>query len=163
MPPSTSSASRRHLILAALALPFVDGCAQISSRNPDAPADVAVISVPVPSRLSLTIDRHPDTTSSIERALMSRLRATAGIVAPIGGDLTGDAYLFVPPPLGGERSLRPGVQARVAYTTGEASAPRLLDIGLSGHAGWERRGDDLVVRWPDAEVAGPAPALRVGP
>ena len=44
----------------------------------------------------------------------------------------GEDYLFVPPALGGERSRRPGVQARVAYTAGEASAPRLVDIGAVG-------------------------------
>jgi len=86
----------------------------------------------------------------VERSLTSRLRATAGIVAPIGGDLVGDAYLFVPPALGGERSRRPGVQARVAYTAGDASAPRLIDIGLSGHTGWERRGNDLAKSWAAA-------------
>jgi hypothetical protein len=86
----------------------------------------------------------------VERSLTSRLRAMAGIVAPIGGDLVGDAYLFVPPALGGERSRRPGVQARVAYTAGEPSAPRLADIGLSGHTGWERRGNDLAKSWAAA-------------
>ena len=86
----------------------------------------------------------------VEGSFASRLRASAGIVAPIGGDLVGDAYLFVPPALGGERSRRPGVQARVAYTAGEASAPRLVDIGLSGHTGWERRGNDLANSWAAA-------------
>jgi hypothetical protein len=86
----------------------------------------------------------------VERALTSRLRATAGIIAPVAGDLTGDAYLFVPPALGGERSRRPGVQARVAYTTAEAGAPRLLDVGFSSHVGWERRGNDLAQSWAGA-------------
>ena len=86
----------------------------------------------------------------VEHAWTSRLRTTAGIVAPIGGDFTGDSYVFVPPALGGERSRRPGVQARVAYTTAPAGTPRALDIGLSGHAGWERRGTDLARSWATA-------------
>jgi hypothetical protein len=86
----------------------------------------------------------------VEHALASGLRATAGIVAPIGGDLTGENYLFVPPPLSGERSRRPGLQARLAYTTGEAGAPRMVNVGFSSHIGWERRGNDLARSWASA-------------
>ena len=40
-------------------------------------------------------------------------------MAPIGGDVPGEDYRFVPPALGGERSQRPGVQARVAASAGD--------------------------------------------
>jgi hypothetical protein len=115
---------------------------------PRDPTSLAAFAFPLLFRSGNLYLRAPQVR--VERLLTSRLRAMAGIVAPIGGDLTGENYLFVPPPLGGERSRRPGVQARVAYTTGEASAPRLLDIGLSGHAGWERRGNNLANSWAAA-------------
>jgi hypothetical protein len=115
---------------------------------PRDPTSLAAYAFPLLFRSGNLYLRAPQ--ARVERLLTSRLRATAGIVAPVGGDLTGDAYLFVPPALGGERSRRPGLQARLAYTTGEASAPRLLDIGLSGHTGWERRGTDLVKSWATA-------------
>jgi hypothetical protein len=115
---------------------------------PRDPTSLAAFAFPLLFRSGNLYLRAPQ--ARIERALTSRLRATAGIVAPIGGDLAGETYLFVPPPLGGERSRRPGVQARVAYTTGEASAPRLVDVGVSGHAGWERRGNDLANSWAAA-------------
>jgi hypothetical protein len=78
------------------------------------------------------------------------LRASGGIVAPIGGDLVGDAYLFVPPALGGERSRRPGVQGRLAYVAGDPESTRLVDIGVSGHRGWERRTAALAPSWATA-------------
>ena len=115
---------------------------------PRDPTSLAAFAFPLLFRSGNLYLRAPQ--ARVERALTSRLRATAGIVAPIGGDLAGETYLFVPPALGGERSRRPGVQARVAYTTGEASAPRLVDIGVSGHAGWERRGNDLANSWAAA-------------
>jgi len=87
----------------------------------------------------------------VEHAFLPRLRGIAGIVAPVAGDFTGTDYVFVPPALGGERSRRPGVQARIAYeTTREIDAPRLLDVGVSGHLGWERRGSVLARGWAGA-------------
>jgi hypothetical protein len=86
----------------------------------------------------------------LEHAITSRIRASGGIVAPIGGDLVGEDYRFVPPALGGERSRRPGVQARIGYASGEATAPALADFGLSGHYGWERRASSLVDSWAGA-------------
>ena len=115
---------------------------------PRDPTSLAALAFPLLFRSGNLYLRAPQ--ARVERSLTSRLRATAGIVAPIGGDLAGETYLFVPPALGGERSRRPGVQARVAYTTGEASAPRLVDIGVSGHTGWERRGDNLANSWAAA-------------
>jgi hypothetical protein len=78
------------------------------------------------------------------------LRAIGGIVAPIGGDLVGDTYLFVPPALGGERSRRPGVQGRLAYVAGDPESTRFADIGLSGHRGWEWRPVTLARSWAAA-------------
>ena len=134
---------------------------------PRDPTSLAAYAFPLLFRSGNLYLRAPQVR--VERSLTSRLRATAGIVAPIGGDLVGEAYLFVPPALGGERSRRPGVQARVAYTAGEASAPRLVDIGLSGHTGWERRGNDLANSWAAAvdfaarrDVIGVAGELFVG-
>jgi hypothetical protein len=115
---------------------------------PRDPTSLAAYAFPLLFRSGNLYLRAPQVR--VERSLTSRLHATAGIVAPIGGDLTGESYLFVPPALGGERSRRPGLQGRVAYTTGEASAPRLLDLGVSGHAGWERRGNDLAKSWATA-------------
>ena len=51
-------------------MPFLDACAPIAARDPNAPADLALITLPAVSRLSLTIDKHPDATTSIERALL---------------------------------------------------------------------------------------------
>ena len=115
---------------------------------PRDPTSLAAYSFPLLFRSGNLYLRAPQVR--VERTFASRLRAMAGIVAPIGGDLVGDAYLFVPPALGGERSRRPGVQARFAYTAGEATDPRLVDIGISGHTGWERRGNTLVNGWATA-------------
>src|SRR6185436_17166486 len=91
---------------------------------PRDPTSLAAYAFPLLFRSGNLYLRAPQVR--IERAWTSRLRATAGIVAPIGGDLTGDAYLFVPPALGGERSRRPALQGRVAYTTTvDTLAPRL--------------------------------------
>lgn len=78
------------------------------------------------------------------------LRLTGAIVAPIGGDVPGEDYRFVPPALGGERSRRPALQARAAYARGEAGDARHVDLGLSGHYGWERVGSQLAGSWAAA-------------
>jgi hypothetical protein len=79
----------------------------------------------------------------VEQALPFGLRVAGGILAPIGGDLAGDDYRFVPPALGGERSRRPAFQSRLSYAVGEPDAVRRVDIGVSGHYAWERRGAEL--------------------
>jgi hypothetical protein len=86
----------------------------------------------------------------VEFQVAGHLRATGGIVAPIGGDFTGTDYLFVPPALGGERSRRPGVQARIAYVNGRPDAVRFVDVGVSGHAGWEQQPTELTNSWAGA-------------
>lgn len=115
---------------------------------PRDPTSLAAIAFPLLFRSGNLYLRVPQVR--VEHAWTSRLRTTAGIVAPVAGDLTGEAYQFVPPALSGERSRRPGVQARVAYTTGATGAERSIDIGLSGHVGWERRGAALDRSWAAA-------------
>jgi hypothetical protein len=115
---------------------------------PRDPTSLAAYSFPLLFRSGNLYLRVPQ--ARVERAFTSRLHASGGIVAPIGGDFTGENYLFVPPPLGGERSRRPGFQGRVAYTAGEADAPRMADVGFSSSVGWERRGNDLAQSWASA-------------
>ena len=80
----------------------------------------------------------------LEHRFGSHVGVMGGIVAPIGGDVPGEDYRFVPPTLGGERSQRPGVQARVAASGGDRDTSRHADVGVSGHYGWERRSSGLV-------------------
>jgi hypothetical protein len=75
----------------------------------------------------------------VEYSFGSHVKATGGIVAPIGGDVPGEDYRFVPQAFAGERSQRPGVQARVVASAGDKETNRHADIGVSGHYGWERR------------------------
>ena len=115
---------------------------------PRDPSSVAAFAFPLLFRSGNLYLRTPQ--ARVEFAIAPRLHAAGGIVAPIGGDITGTDYVFVPPALGGERSRRPGFQARVAYTSGEADAPRLVDVGVSGHIGWERPGSELRRSWAGA-------------
>jgi hypothetical protein len=86
----------------------------------------------------------------IEHRFGSHVSVMGGIVAPIGGDVPGEDYRFVPPTLGGERSQRPGVQARIAVSAGDRETSRHADVGVSGHYGWERRGSGLVNSYASA-------------
>jgi hypothetical protein len=86
----------------------------------------------------------------MELKMAPLLRAAAGIVAPIGGDLVGDDYRFVPSALGGERSRRPGAQARIEIGSGDPEATRRAAVGVSGHYGWERRPAALAESWAAA-------------
>jgi hypothetical protein len=115
---------------------------------PRDPSSLAGFAFPLLFRSGNLYLRVPQ--ARVEHSFTPRLRATAGIVAPIGGDFTATEYTFVPPALGGERSRRPAVQARVAYVTGPIDATRLVDVGISAHAGWERQGDDLSRGWAAA-------------
>ncbi len=115
---------------------------------PRDPTSLAAFAFPLLFRSGNLYLRAPQVR--IERAITSRLRASGGIVAPIGGDLVGEDYRFVPPALGGERSRRPGLQARIAYANDEPTAPRLVDVGVSGHYGWERRTSELADSWAGA-------------
>jgi hypothetical protein len=68
------------------------------------------------------------------------LQFTGGILAPIGGDFNSAGFAFVPPNLAGERSKRPGVQARLAWRTKPdgGSSDRGWEVGVSGHYARER-------------------------
>ena len=79
---------------------------------PRDPTSLAAFSFPLLFRSGNLYLRAPQVR--VEHALTSNVRLTGGIVAPIGGDLTGGDFRFVPPALGGERSMRPAVQARLA-------------------------------------------------
>ncbi len=115
---------------------------------PRDPTSLAAFAFPLLFRSGNLYLRAPQVR--FERAMTSRLRASGGIVAPIGGDLVGEDYRFVPPALGGERSQRPAIQARVAYASDEPAARRLVDVGVSGHYGWERRATTLADSWASA-------------
>ena len=134
---------------------------------PRDPTSLAALSFPLLFRSGNLYLRVPQ--ARVERSFASHLRSSVGIVAPIGGDLVGDASLFVPPALSGERSRRPGLQGRIAYTAGDIDTSRSIDVGLSGHVGWERQGDALSRSWASAldfgarrEVIGVAGEFFVG-
>jgi len=112
---------------------------------PRDPSSLAAFAFPLLFRSGNLYLRVPQVR--VEQQVVGNLRAMAGIVAPVAGDLVGDAYLFVPPALSGERSRRPGVQGRVAYVAGDPESPRAVDIGLAGHRSWERRGSILAPSW----------------
>jgi hypothetical protein len=116
---------------------------------PRDPTSLAAFAFPALFRSGNLYLRTPQ--ARVEQALgTQRVRVSAGIVAPIGGDLAIEDYRFVPPALSGERSQRPGVQAHLGFSSGEADAKRLAGAGVSGHYGWERRGGDLAESWAAA-------------
>jgi hypothetical protein len=117
---------------------------------PRDPTSLAAFAFPLLFRSGNLYLRAPQVR--VEHSIAGNVRAAAGVIAPIGGDFTSVDYLFVPPALGGERSRRPGVQARVAYTSdgGGTGAMRSLDVGVSGHVGWERQATDLSTGWATA-------------
>jgi hypothetical protein len=115
---------------------------------PRDPTSLAAFAFPLLFRSGNLYLRVPQ--ARVEHLVTPRLRVTGGIVAPIAGDLTSTDYVFVPPALGGERSRRPAVQARVGYSTVEPDATRFVDVGVSGHVGWERQGTNLARSWASA-------------
>jgi outer membrane murein-binding lipoprotein Lpp len=115
---------------------------------PRDPSSLAAYAFPLLYRSGNLYMRVPQVR--VEQKVVGGLRATAGIVAPVAGDLVGDAFLFVPPALSGERSRRPGVQGRLAYVAGDPELTRAVDVGVSGHRGWERRGANLAPSWASA-------------
>jgi len=86
-----------------------------------------------------------------EAAITPGLRVTAGILAPVGGDLPGENYRFVPPALGGERSRHPAFQAHLGYSSNaDVDALRRVAFGVSGHFARERRDGRLDESWAGA-------------
>jgi hypothetical protein len=86
----------------------------------------------------------------VEYSLAPGVRVAGGIMAPVGGDLVGEDYRFVPPALGGERSRRPAAQARIEFGSADPEAVRRASIGAAGHYGWERRASGLARGWAAA-------------
>jgi hypothetical protein len=111
------------------------------------PTSLAGFSFPILFRSGNLYLRTPQVR--VERAFAGRFRVMGGIVSPIAGDLPvagavpSEDYRFVPATLNGERSRRPAVQARLAFTTAEADAPRRFNLGVSSHYGWEFKGGSL--------------------
>ncbi len=113
----------------------------LAPRNP---TSLAALAFPLLFRSGNLYLRLPQ--ARIEQRLAAggggEIRVAAGIVAPVGGDFRSTAYTFVPPALGGERSRRPGVQARLAWQRGDDD--RGASLGVSGHYSRERPVDDLL-------------------
>ena len=115
---------------------------------PRDPTSLAAFAFPLLFRSGNLYLRAPQLR--VEHALAPFARIQGGIVAPIAGDVPGEDYRFVPPALAGERSRRPGLQARFVLAAGGGEAPRSGEIGLSGHYGWERRPATLAESWAAA-------------
>jgi hypothetical protein len=102
------------------------------------PTSLAAFAFPALFRSGNLYLRTPQARA--EYGFASGVRLTGGIVAPVGGDLVGEDYRFVPQALGGERSRRPAFQGRLSFSTAMPDAVRHINAGVSGHYGWERRG-----------------------
>jgi hypothetical protein len=74
------------------------------------------------------------------------LQVTAGILAPIGGDLAATALQFNPPNLAGERSRKPAAQARLSWRATPAGPYEkpAWEFGASGHYSQEKYGGETV-------------------
>jgi hypothetical protein len=87
----------------------------------------------------------------LERDLGRGVTGTIALSAPVGGDLAGEDYRFVPQPLGGERSRRPAVQGRVAFSSAhDEDVTRFASVAASGHGGTERRSATSASSWAAA-------------
>jgi hypothetical protein len=119
----------------------------LAPRNP---TSIAAFSFPLLFRSGNLYLRAPQ--ARLESRLAGddtgEVRAMVGIVAPIGGDFLSPNYTFVPPALGGERSRLPGVQARVAWQSGDDT--RGSSLGGSGPYSRERPADELLTSWAAA-------------
>ena len=112
------------------------------------PTSLASLAFPALFRSGNLYLRTPQ--ARLEHKFGPHVSVVGGIVAPIGGDVPGEDYRFVPPTLSGERSQRPGVQARIAASAGDRETSRHADVGVSGHYGWERRSSGLVKSFASA-------------
>jgi hypothetical protein len=112
------------------------------------PTSLASLAFPALFRSGNLYLRTPQ--ARVEHRFGAHVSVMGGIVAPIGGDVPGEDYRFVPPTLSGERSQRPGVQARIAASAGDRETSRHADVGVSGHYGWERRSSGLVKSFASA-------------
>ena len=119
----------------------------LAPRNP---TSVAALSFPLLFRSGNLYLRVPQARieSRLAGAEGAELRASFGIVSPIGGDYRSTEYTFVPPALGGERSKMPAFQGRVAWQQG--TEDRGTSLGVSGHYGRERPAVETVDSWAAA-------------
>ena len=115
---------------------------------PRDPTSLAGFSFPLLFRSGNLYLRTPQ--ARVEYGVAKYLRASGGIVAPIGGDVTVEDYRFVPPALGGERSRRPGAQARIEIGSSDLEATNRATVGVAGHYAWERRTGTLAESWATA-------------
>jgi hypothetical protein len=116
---------------------------------PRDPSSLAGFAFPLLFRSGNLYLRAPQ--ARVEAAVSPTVRLTAGILAPIGGDVPGENYRFVPPALGGERSRHPAFQAHLGYASAAAAAaPRRAAIGVSGHVGRELRDGVRHTSWAGA-------------
>jgi hypothetical protein len=116
---------------------------------PRDPTSLAALAFPSLFRSGNLYLRAPQVR--LDRTLGPTVTATAALVAPVGGDVTGEEYRFVPPALGGERARRPGVQGRVAFaTSSDEQVSRFGSVAVSAHHGAERRGATTVDSWAGA-------------
>jgi hypothetical protein len=116
---------------------------------PREPSSLASFAFPQLFRSGNLYLRAPQ--ARVEAALTPQVRLTAGLLAPVGGDVPGEDYRFVPPALGGERSRHPALQAHVGYASDtELDARRRVALGVSGHFGRERRSGRLDESWAGA-------------
>ena len=119
----------------------------LAPRNP---TSVAAFAFPLLFRSGNLYLRAPQARieSRLAGAEGSELRASFGIVSPIGGDYRSTEYTFVPPALGGERSKMPAFQGRVAWQQG--TEDRGTSVGFSAHYGRERPALETVDSWATA-------------
>jgi hypothetical protein len=141
-------------LLVAFARVETDGVAFEAGQDhvilaPRDPSSLAAFAFPLLFRSGNLYLRAPQ--ARIEAALGGGVRLTAGLLAPIGGDVAGEDYKFVPPALGGERSRQPAYQAHLGYASDpDVEAPRRAAFGVSGHFGRERRAGTTRDSWAGA-------------
>ena len=116
---------------------------------PRDPSSLAAFAFPLLFRSGNLYLRAPQ--ARVEAAISPSIRLTAGVLAPIGGDVPGEEYRFVPPALGGERSRHPAIEAHLGYASDPViDAPRRAAFGVSGHFGRERRSSGVSESWAGA-------------
>jgi hypothetical protein len=117
----------------------------LAPRNP---TSLAALSFPALFRSGNLYLRVPQIRGEARLPLSTTgsLRVIGGLTAPIAGDYGSTAYVFVPPELGGERSERPGVQARVVWDAARRER-HAISLGVSGHASAQQTGGATRESW----------------
>jgi len=102
---------------------------------PRDPTSLAAQSFPLLYRSGNLYLRTPQ--ARVERRISPAVGLAMGIVAPIAGDAS-TTYEFAPAAGSGERSMRPGLEARIDLAHGNAQSRGEFAIAGSGHYGWRR-------------------------